>query len=722
MAARHRLAPLLTPKSIAFVGASPRPGTVGNDIVREARRGGVAGAMYPVNPKYDAVEGLPCHPSLGALPEAVDLAILAISNRRLEAVVDEAIECRAKAAVIYASCVLEGDGDPPLLERLRRRVRDAGMVVCGGNCMGFYNFDGGVWAGAYPDVRGAEGGSISLITHSGAMLAAFLDCDGRLRYNLAVSAGHEITTTAADYLDFALDQPTTRVAALMIETVRDPAGFVAALEKAVARDIPVVALKIARTEQGARFALSHTGALAGSDAAFQAVCDRYGVLRVRTLDELAATAALLAGPRRAGPGGLAGILDSGGERELLVDLAADARVPFAAIGEETAARLAARLDYGLDATNPCDAWGTGHDFENVFADCFAALVDDADTAMGMFFIDARSDHPSGAGFAGACRRVSEATDKPIALVTNIGWTRHGDLARELADAGVPVIDGTATALEAVRHAFAYRDFHGRARPAPPPAPPGETVARWRARLAGGGALDEAEALGLLADFGVPTTPVRLAGDREAALAAADALGYPVVVKTAMPGIAHKSEVDGVRLGLADRQAIAAAYDDLAARLGPRVVVTPMVGAGVEMALGVSVDEGFGPLVMAGAGGVLVEVLRDTRFAVPPLDADAARRMIDGLRVRPLLDGVRGAPPADMGALAEALSRLSVLAAALGDVVREIDVNPVIAGPEGCVAVDALVVGRGAARRLRSAPPAATIAGVKRRTGLEGKED
>ena len=187
--------------------------------------------------------------------------------------------------------------------------------------------------------------------------------------------------------------------------------------------------------------------------------------------------------------------------------------------------------------------------------------------------------------------------------------------------------------------------------------------------------------------------VRTASNREDALAAARTIGYPVVLKTAMDGIHHKSDVGGVKLGLAEDAALAAAYDDLAQRLGPRVLVAPMAASGVEMVLGVTRDDQFGPLVMVGAGGVLVEVTADAQAALPPMDAATARRMIDRLRLRPLLDGVRGAAPADIGAVAEAAARLSVLAATLGDCIVEIDVNPLIAGPQGCMAVDALVIGR-----------------------------
>ncbi|MFQ5985483.1 MAG: acetate--CoA ligase family protein [Alphaproteobacteria bacterium] len=688
---------------MALVGASTRLGSYGNEMVREIRRGGFRGAVYPVNPKYDEVEGLVCYPSLAALPEPVDLAVLAVANHRLEAVLKEAAAQGVRAAVIFASCYLEGDREPPLLQRLDRFAREAGMAVCGGNGMGFYNLDAGIRAFCFQGPDNIEPGPITLITHSGSAFGALVHNDPRLTYNLAVSPGQEIATTTADYMDFALGMPSTRVIALFIEAVRDPSGFVAALEKALARDVPVVALKVGRTEESARLAVSHCGALAGDDAAFEAVCERYGVLRVDTMDELAATALLLAQPRRPVAGGLAAILDSGGEREMLMDLADDAGVPFARISPSTRERLASRLEYGLEPVNPLDAWGTGHDFETIFTECFAALLDDPDTAIGLFCADARTGHRLHEAYAAICQEVFRRTDKPVCMATNFGAVQNDELAQRLTRDGVPVLDGTWPALTAIRHGLAYRDLRRRPPTASPAGVGAKIRRRWRERLARTQPFDDVETLALLTDYGIPVAPARAASDAEAAVEAARDLGYPVAVKTAAPGILHKSDVDGVKLGLKAAQEVREAYEDLAARLGPRVLVARMASPGVEMALGLVVDPQFGPMVMAAAGGMLVEVLRDRRFALAPVDGAAARRLVDGLAARRLLDSVRGRPPADVDAFVEGLVRLSVLAAELGDLLETVDVNPFIVGTRGCMAVDALVVPKGV-RAAQSAPP------------------
>jgi acyl-CoA synthetase (NDP forming) len=692
----HRLASLLAPQSIALIGASPKADSVGNGMIQAARGGGYPGRLYLINPNYKQIDGIACYPSLADLPEAVEHVVLGVANARLEAQLAEAIRLGVKAATIFASCYLPDDGDPPLTRRLSAMAKAAGLQLCGGNGMGFYNLEFGLRVCGFPPPPWLERGPLALIAHSGSAFGALVHGDKRFRYSLAASPGQELVTTAADYLDYALEMESTRVAGLFLETVRDPQVFIAALEKACARDIPVIALKVGRTAESAALAQSHSGALAGDDAAYQAVFDRYGVIRVDDLDQLANALLLFGQPRRLARGGLATIHDSGGLRELTVDLAAAQAVPFARIDAATAQKLAARLDYGLEPVNPLDAWGTGQDYQAIFTDCFTALVQDPDTALGVFFVETRSGCHLHEGYAEVVRQTAAATDKPVVIANNMASIADDALALRISHAGIPVLVGLAPSMAAIRGAMDYRDF--RALPAIAPAPPPAGVReRWTPRLRQAAPLDEAESLALFADYGLPVLPHRIAESGETALAAARELGLPVALKTAMPGILHKSDVGGVRLGLGDAAALRAAYDDLARRLGPRVLVMPMAGKGVELAFGAVDDPQFGPIVMAGAGGLLIELLNDRRFALPPFDAPTARRLIDRLRLRPLLDGVRGQPAADLAVIAEALARFSVMVADLGGLVQEIDVNPVICGPGGCTVVDALVVPRTASR-------------------------
>jgi len=320
-------------------------------------------------------------------------------------------------------------------------------------------------------------------------------------------------------------------------------------------------------------------------------------------------------------------------------------------------------------------------------DCSRHLADDPDTGAFAYVVDLHSDRAE-RGHAWAAERVWASTEKPFAVVCGVTSAIQESSAARLRSFGVPVLEDVTSGLRAFKHLFERRDARRLPPPAPPDAVPRETIRRWREALASREGLGEASALEMLADYGVPVARTAVATDLEGVIAAGGRLGYPVALKTATGS--HKTELGGVTLGIRDEDALAAAYEEMSSRLGPAVTVQEMVEPGVEMALGVAHDAQFGPLVMVAAGGVLIETLGDRRLGLPPLDGVRASKLIDKLDARPLLDGVRSAPPADVNALARALSRLSLLARDLGDLIGALDVNPVIVGPRGCVAVDALV--------------------------------
>lgn len=690
---QHRLAPLLTPRSVAIYGASTREHAPGNTAVLYARDGadGVGRRVYPINPKYEEIEGLKAYPSMDALPETPDLAIFCVASERMEQAVTEAAKAGAKAGVIFASCYVQEERTPKLTARIAAICREAGMELCGGNCMGFYNYDGGFRATAFGIVAPYTVGGITLISHSGSQWGSFLHNDRRWRYNLAISAGQELVTAAADYMDYALDLDTTRVVGLFLETARKPERFVAALEKAQAKGIPVVAMKLARTAASAHFAATHSGAIAGNHAAYEALFDRHGVTSCQTLNEFGATLLMLGAERRVAAGGFAGLLDSGGYREMVTDLASDEGVPLARLNDDTLARLRARLDPDLEPANPLDAWSTSDGYEEKFADYFRLLDRDPDTAITLGFYDARTTSRLHQGYTRALKAAMAESTKPFAICANFSAADNFSMRQELGDEGVLVFDGTVEGLRAVRHAFEHRDRLARGIEEPPAAPKAAVIRRWRERLSEGTPLDEAEGLDLVTAFGVPVVPHIVVETADAAVKAARRLKYPVALKTAMAGIQHKSDVGGVLLGIGNARELRKAYEELARRLGPRVMVAAMAGKGVEMSLGLVDDAQFGSLVMVGAGGILIELLADRRFVMPPCSTADARRQIDRLKARRLLDGMRGQPAADVDALARTVAALSVLAAELGDLIEGLDINPVICRPQGCVAVDALVI-------------------------------
>ena len=675
---------------------------MGNDTLRNLLSGGYRGTVLPVNPSYAHLYGRVCYPDIAALPDPVDLAILAVPNRVLVQTVEAAISAGARALLIFASAELEGDGR----ERIASMARAARVPICGANCMGFFNAAQSLPAFSALFPPSFQAGGISCIAQSGSLIQALLFNDERLAFNLAVSSGQELVISAAEFMDYALEQPETRLVALILESVRDPQRFIESLEKARRRDVPVVFLKLARSAAGAQLALSHTGAIAGDAAVYEALFRRYGVLSVRDLSELAATATLLSAPRRAAAGGLAAILDSGGERELLVDIAAEVGVPFAHIGADTTRVLQENLDPGLEAINPLDAWGTGREFEQIFETCFAALMDDPDSALGMFVCDLSDELDLHQAYVAVCEAVALRTPKLLVAMTNYSAWSHRALAARLRAAGIAVLDGTTPALRAVRHALDYRDFQARTAAWPAAAAiaavSNPRADHWRRLLdARTSALTEDEGYALLADYGIDVPRHAVAESAPAALAAAHSIGYPLAIKTAMPGILHKSDVGGVRLGIGSDTELADAYREVSGRLGHRVLISALAPTGIEMAFGLVQDAAFGSFVMAAFGGTWIEYLRDRALAMAPFDESTAARLLSELRLAKVLDGVRGAAPCDRAAVVRILVRLGELARDLGAQIAELDLNPVLVSAAGATAVDCLIIPRRARREGNS---------------------
>ena len=685
---------MMEARSVVLVGASERPGSLGARMVAEVSRSPARPRVHLVNPRY----GAPYLPGIADVPEPPDLVLLAVPDHALADQLRAAAEAGARSAVIFGSGFGQRD-------KLAGIAAEAGMALCGAGCMGFVNVARGLRAIGYVERDPLPGGPVAVITHSGSVFSTLLRARRGFGFTLAVSSGQELVTTAADYARYALTMPETRVLALVLEAVRGDLPSV--LADAADKDVPVVLLTAGSSDAGRALVAAHSGALAAGDGAWQALADAYGVHRVGDLAELADTLELFASPRRAqpappaaapspaalppaapSPAALATVHDSGLERAHVADVAAAVGVPFATLGAATRVRLAAVLDPGLEPANPLDVWGTGRDTQSLFTECLSALAADPAVSAVALAVDLVPEFDGDDSYPNAIKTVAAATDKPVAVLAGLPAAIDQDAAAALRADGIPVLEGTRTGLLALRHLL----DHG----ARPRATARMTVdharqRRWTSALASGRPAEAA--LDLLRDYGIPVVRALAAGTRDEALAAAGAIGYPVVLKTAQPGIAHKSDVGGVILGLRDARALAAAYDDLAARLGPRTLVCETAPPGTELLLGLATDPALGPLIVLGCGGIYTEIFAEHTVLLPPVTREVAMAAIHRLRVAPVLKGARGQPAADLGAIADAVAAMSALAAELGDTLAALDVNPLICGPTGIVAVDALVVPR-----------------------------
>jgi acetate---CoA ligase (ADP-forming) len=687
---------MLEARSVALVGASARPGSLGARMIEQVARSPSRPRTYLVNPRYAEIDGQPCLPRLAEVPEQVDLVLLGVPDTALEEQLGQAASRGDRSAVIFGYA-LDLPATPNLKDRLAAIATSAGMALCGPACMGFMNVARGLRAVGYQEPDPVPG-SVAMITHSGSVFFAMLRARRGFGFSLLVSSGQELVTTAAAYARYALGLAETRVLALVLEAIRDAAELREALDCAQARDVPVVLLSAGGSERGKALVAAHSGALAAADGAWEALAAAHGIHRARDLAELADTLELFAvgqngKGRRAAPGaGIATVHDSGLERAHVADLAAELNVPFAPISQATADRLAAVLEPNLAPANPLDAWGSGRDAEQLFTECLAALAADPAVSAVALAVDLVPELDGDQAYPQALLAAASGTTKPVAVLTGLPAAVDQAAAAWLRASGVPVLEGNRSGLLALRHLLDHAE-PPEPHPDQDPEPPDPLRRERWARVLSAGPPGGAVLFDLLRDYGIPAVRARSAGTRAGALHAAAEIGYPVVLKTDEPHIAHKSDVGGVRLGLGDPEAAGAAYDDLAARLGPRVLVCETAAPGTELALGLTRDPALGPLLVISAGGVLIEIFAERSVVLPPVTRSRAKALLGRLRLAPILAGARGQDAADLGAIADAITGLSALACDLGDVLDALDINPLICGPSGALAADVLALPR-----------------------------
>ncbi|MEI4274032.1 acetate--CoA ligase family protein [Klenkia sp. LSe6-5] len=688
------------PRSIAVVGASSSAEKIGGRPVRLLRQHGFPGAVYPINPGAGQVQGLPAFAALADLPEVPDLVVVAVPGPAAVAAVAEAGQLGVGAAVVLSSGFTENGPDGAALQReLTRSAQESGIRVVGPNCLGTFSVREraiGTFSIALEQSL-PDAGGISIVSQSGNLGSAALSLLAPHGAGLArfVATGNEADVEASDAVAWLATDPDTSVVLLVLETCRDSARLTAALGRAREAGKPVVVLKIGTSEAGQQAALSHTGALAGSDKVFDAVFARYGALRVQSLEELVQVGAALevVGRRRVGAQPSATVVAaSGGFGVMMADAAARHGVGIHPLGEAAQARIREVLPLAATA-NPVDTTAQVSADPGVYeAVVDAALSDGANTTVCLMLSMAMDVPRMRATMVEGLRRVTDR-HRDRAVVACLSGP--ADAVAELRGLGIacfPSVDAAMAGVAALGRVERLREAPATADAAVEAAP--LDPASWR---------NEATARAALQAAGLPYPVAETVGSADEAAAAAERIGGAVALKILSPDILHKSDVGGVALGVRgaeEARAAFAAITGAATSHAPDaaldgVLVAPMVGGGTELILGTTTDPGFGPVVMVGLGGVFTEILGDTVVRLAPVTEDEARDMVRSLQGFPLLDGARGRPPADVDAVARAVAALSRFAVRHQQDVTEIDINPVLAGPrgEGAMALDALIVPR-----------------------------
>jgi acyl-CoA synthetase (NDP forming) len=679
------LAACLRPRTIAVIGAGRATG-VGASILRNVLAGH-QGHVYPINPHADSIAGVRCYATLGDVPVHIDLAVVAVPGASVDQAVDDCIAARVGGIVLITAGFGEtGEGGRQREAALRDKVRRAGIRMIGPNCLGLIATDPDAPLNASFGAVMPLPGPVAFASQSGALGLAVLDAAGRAGLGISsfVSVGNAADVSFADLLAYWETDPRVTVILLYAESLAAPRHF-AAVARRVSRTKPIVALKSGRSAAGARAASSHTGALAQEDALVDALLRDAGVIRVRTLDALVATATLLAHQPLPSGNRVAVLTNAGGPGILAADACDVTGLTMAHTSAATVEALRQFLPPNAGLGNPIDMIATAS--ADDYRRAMPVLLDDpgVDALVAMFIPLSITDTSS---VAAAVAAAANGSTKPV-LATFFGTPGVAPVV-----APIPCYDVPESSIASLAAAWAYARW--RTEPeAPPPGPAriDTTAARAladEARASGAGWMETGAAMRLLAACGITVAPHRFVTSAAGAVAAARDVGYPVVMKGHGPALLHKTESHAVWPNLRDDDAVTRTFDTLAGRADvTSVLVQAMVQGGAEMLAGASRQGAFGHAVLCGSGGILVELLRDTAVRLAPVSARDAAAMVAELRGVRLLRGFRGSPVLDEAALAEMLLRISELVEACPDVV-ELDVNPVIVTERGAVAVDARI--------------------------------
>ncbi|HET7438248.1 MAG TPA: acetate--CoA ligase family protein [Nitrospira sp.] len=701
------LKPFFRPRAVAVVGASREPAGIGHRILESLQGSGFTGSVIPVNPHATKIAGLRAFPSLPAIPDPVDLAIIAVPPSLVLRIIDDCAAKKVPAVVLITAGFAETGGSGTSLEQqLRDRVRRHGIRLIGPNCFGLMNLDPAVRLNATYTPIVHPAGRVAFASESGGVGLAVVTAAPRVRLGLSsfVSVGNHADVSVLDLLEYWEQDDTTEVILLYLETIVEPRVFRLIAER-VAKKKPIIAMKAGRTLAGQSAAGSHTAALATNETAVDALFTQCGVLRAHSLDELLALATGFSNqPRPAGP--RVGILtNSGGPGVLCADSCASEGLSVPKLSEPAQSALASFLPPTAALSNPVDVIGFATEEQHAHAIETMLRADDIDALIIVHVsVRAEDNPPVAAGIIRGIRAARQVIGrkKPVYIC----WMAEGDLDRTFTVDGetVPVYRRPEIPAGVISHALAYDSW----RQKPPktiPSYPHIDLAAAKATCAkvlsqrGEGWLSAEETYTILAAMNLPLVQCKIAKTEEDAITLARETGFPVAVKLASHRIVHKTESGAVRLNLQSEQDVREAYQAIRTRLlhdrnldaMEGVLVQPMLSVGVEVMVGMTRDRLFGPLIAFGLGGIYIEILDDVQFRLTPLTDRDATEMVRGIKGYRLLQGYRGQPAADVKAIEDVLLRISHFVEAIPEI-TELDLNPIFALPDaqGCRIVDARV--------------------------------
>jgi acyl-CoA synthetase (NDP forming) len=685
------LTPLIAPASLAVIGASDDMSRIGGRPIAYSLDQKFSGPIYPVNPNRKIVQGLPAYPSLAEVPGAVDAAVIAVPAAAVDDAIDACIAKGVRAIVLFTAGFAEVSADGAAHQlRLVDRCRAAGVRLLGPNCLGLFNARCGFYSIFTSSVEHgfSPPGRVGIASQSGAYGAhVFALCRDRgIGTPIVVTTGNEGDVTVGDIIGWLAEDSETDVIMAYLEGIREKDSLLAGLEAARRNRKPVVVMKVGRSALGREAAKSHTASLTGDDAVSDAVFRDYGVFRARTTEEMV-DVAYLAQKRIYPAGNTLGVITvSGGAGVLVSDAAESLGLKLPPMPEATQARLKALLPFA-SPLNPVDVTAQVINQPDLIGEFARAMYDEGgySSILG-FFTQLGASSKMGPAIRDQLIPVAKAHPDRLFVMSIVAE------AARIADwesRGIPVISDPTRATVAIAAMGFFGDAFAAATNSPPPPVPAITLSAATP--------DEAEAKKLLAQAGIAPVPEQVCATADEAVAVAESMGFPVVLKIASPDISHKSEIGGVLLDVRDADAVREGFATLMSRAAERAPHARLSGilvarqvVGVECILGIFRDPVFGPVAMVGLGGIFTEIFGDVAHRLCPFGEVEAMALIRRLKGFPLLDGARGRPKADVAALAAALSRLSVFAVNAGPRLTSIDVNPIIVTPSGAFAADAVI--------------------------------